>query len=154
MSKKIIFFLSGAAAFILTGVGCSVHFSTEKGISVSGDNAASPVVTANASVRAGHLQFTLPETWKVTQIKGDNEIDVTTDEAEVQLTIATSTAIDPSRVTRTYPLPDGKIVRTFNGAYMIVKGDTYYIDYAANGSDLHNFDIDLMDFERSVRWIQ
>lgn len=154
MPKKPLFFLSVVAVLILAGVGCSTRFSTEKGMSVSGDQATTPVVTTNATVRAGHLQFTLPQTWKVTQVKGDSEIDVTTDEADVQLTIATSTTIDPSAVTRTYPLPDGKIIRTFNGTYMIVQGATYYIDYAANGTDLHNFDIDLMDFERSVRWVQ
>ncbi len=150
MSKKSLFFLSVATVFILAGVGCSTSFSTEK----SGDGATTPVVTANASVRAGHLQFTLPETWKVIEIKGDNEINVTSDEAEVQLTIVTSTAVNPSMVTRTYPLPDGKILRTFNGTYMVVKDTTYYIDYAVSGSNLHNFDIDLMDFERSVRWVK
>ncbi len=150
---KASIILGLALVLITAGVGCTTNFSTNKGASVSGENGTATPVASGATVRMGHVQFTLPETWKVKRVVDDTKVELTSDEAEIEISLSTTTAASVTHVTRTYVIPDGKVFRTFLGTYIQLKGSTYSVDNSAMGSDLNNYDIDLIDFERSARWV-
>lgn len=115
------------------------------------------VATPGNTFKFDHVQFTLPESWQVQKVGENGTVEVEMSYGLATLTIVPLTAEEikePDFVDRTYAIPGGKVYSKLGSDYIIFNGQGYGVSTAASGGNLDWFDIDLLDFERSARWME
>jgi len=118
---------------------------------------SNPVSPTN-NFTVGHLEFTLPQTWKRESITADNVAKFSIPGGEVTLTFTSLTPEEIADVEKTgfierqYAILGGKVLYKVGEDFIVFQNKGYRVGMSASGVDLGLLDIDLLDLERSARW--